>query len=467
MPKLANNTRDYLSTRRGFRPPVVAQNGIAYDPFTPADSFLDIGKSFGTSYLGSKTFNTAYYNSKFPNDPEAAKKKAEQAALTSGVLGGVRSIFSQIKQNRDYQAEMDRIRKLQAKNYYRVPVDNYAYNENIGNAYNNTAYKYGGSVGKKKCQNGGLLDTLLPDTTQDTFSKYGQSPVMPLVQKDAYDTIFKGTLPGVDTVRPELRQEFNILDASARLNTGLLEQTSTKAMSKAQPFRERKFGGLTSKRYQSGGAVDPYDSTTEESGPSYYVQPSTEVYDSTEPDYPSAQDELPMNENGYDLSKFTPTLGGAPLTHQIDNNSVQGVINQIAQKESGGRYDIVNTKGGKNAIFATGKYQFVPKYWHKQIAEFQGTQGKSMNETMERFRQSPQTQDAFMQHVVSDVYMPAVNRMLPLARAYGLGQNELIKMIHYRGISDTQKRLEKGDFRVSASEKAKYSNPDILSYIRN
>ena len=473
MRKLHSSAQEYIGTLRGRPLSQIAQNGIGYNlpEYSPSDSFLDITKSIGSSYLGSKMFHDAYYTDKYPKDPEEAKKRAQQAAITSGVLGGVRSIFSQIKENRDYQFEQDRIRKLQAKNYYRLPVDNYSYNENLVNPYNNTGYKNGGAIGKKKCQTGGLLDTLLPDQTRDTFSKYGQPTVIPAKPMDAYSRAFKDSLPGVDLIKPELRQEFNILDASARLNVGLAEQTSTKSLSKPVPFRERKYGGWAN-MYQDGGVTGSTDSGA-------YVQAATEVFDSTDPGpeytsrndsyFTSAQDELPMNDSGqgYDLSKFTPTLGGAPLNNNFNASSVQGVIDQIAIKESGGRYDIVNTKGGSKAIFATGKYQFVPKYWHKQIAEFQGTQGRSMQETMEHFRQSPQTQDAFMQHVVSNVYMPAVKRMLPLARAYGLGQNELIKMIHYRGISDTEKRLQTGNFKVSASEKSTWNNPDILSYIKN
>jgi hypothetical protein len=223
-----------------------------------------------------------------------------------------------------------------------------------------------------------------------------------------------------------------------------------------------KMGGRV-RKYQEGGAVDAEE-----------VEDEQVTFDSTfspeqrySPEYES-EDVLPLDQEGYtDLSRVRPTLGNVPLRLGMNDGDVAQTINSIAMKESGGDYSVVNTSGGSKAIYATGKYQFVPKYWAPQIAKFQGTEGKSQEETMEMFRKSPQVQDAFMRHVVTDIYLPEVKKLLPMASRYGIGQDALIKMLHYRGIQDTKRRLQTGDFEVSESEKKAYNNPDILKYIGN
>ena len=202
-----------------------------------------------------------------------------------------------------------------------------------------------------------------------------------------------------------------------------------------------------------------FDSTQQ--GESNYSDFDT--YDS----YEGFEDPLPLSPDGdFDLSKMTPTLGNTPHRMNITGGDVSSTVAEIAQHESGGDYGIVNRSGGAAAINATGKYQFVPKYWHKEIAEFQGTTGKSQEETMEAFRTNPKVQDAFMNHVVNKYYLPEVKSLLPMAKQYGIDQGGLIKMLHYRGIEDTRRRLRTGDFTVSQKEKKLYNNPDILDYVR-
>jgi hypothetical protein len=89
-----------------------------------------------------------------------------------------------------------------------------------------------------------------------------------------------------------------------------------------------------------------------------------------------------------------------------------------------------------------------------------------MDETMDYFKNNPQVQEGFMRHVVNKYYLPEVKTLLPMARQYGIDQEGLIKMLHYRGIDDTRKRLQTGNFEVSQKEKALYNNPDILTYVR-
>lgn len=445
-----------------------AQNGIGYNidnPSSEFDSYLNIAQSAGAGFLGSQLFHQGYYNDKYANDPAKAKRRTRDAALFSGITGGVRSIFAQVKEARDYGMEYDRIRNIQANNYYRAPVDNYSYSEFSGNQYNNTAYKNGGKV---KCQTGGLTgDSLLnglpaPARTGSDTAEFLYDPIIGNAQPGYVDPdYYKNQYQGQNWFTPEDKAAANVNYASLLRDQGYTESMHTKTKS-SNRLREKKYGGML---FQDGGAT-----------PESYYAASTDVFDSTSEDsapvvveeafYSAGSlDAVPMSGGSIDLSKVRPTLGNEPIA--VQKGTVTDVINQIASHESGGRYDVVNTSGGAHAINATGKYQFVPKYWYKQIAEFQGTTGKSMQETMDTFKRNPATQDAFMQHVTNNIYLPEVKRLLPLARTYGLGQNELIKMLHYRGIADTRKRLETGNFKVSAEEKARYNNPDILSYIKS
>jgi hypothetical protein len=148
---------------------------------------------------------------------------------------------------------------------------------------------------------------------------------------------------------------------------------------------------------------------------------------------------------------------------EVDSNLVpQGdVIANIGQNESGGDYSVINPTTG-----TTGKYQFHPKYWSSQIRDFMGlSTSTSRDQVMRAFQTSPDAQEKFMKHVVDNVYGPELPTMRSYGRKYGFTDDQLIKLMHYRGISDAKKRLLKGDFEVSAEEKSKYNNPDILEYL--
>jgi len=138
------------------------------------------------------------------------------------------------------------------------------------------------------------------------------------------------------------------------------------------------------------------------------------------------------------------------------------VLEEIGMKESGGNYQAVNPRGG-----ASGKYQFMPTHWGDQIRSFMGLPSDmSKSEVMRNFRNSPEAQESFMQHVYQDIYLPEVEKLRPLAAKYNLTDDQIIKMLHYRGVGDTRKRLQTGNFEVSQEEKRKYNNPDILKYIK-
>lgn len=150
---------------------------------------------------------------------------------------------------------------------------------------------------------------------------------------------------------------------------------------------------------------------------------------------------------------FTPNEGSKKFNNVID---------EIKFRESRGKYGVVN-----EISQTTGAYQFMPKYWAEDIRKFMGIDpSASQKQVMEAFRTNPQAQDAFMAHVVDTKYKPQLPKLRPYAQKYGINDDQLIKLMHYRGIGDATKRLKTGNFAVSAEEKAKYKNPDIMEYLK-
>jgi hypothetical protein len=169
------------------------------------------------------------------------------------------------------------------------------------------------------------------------------------------------------------------------------------------------------------------------------------------------QDEAPIPDSNL-AQQYSQSF--SPVSTSSGSGSMD-VIESIKKHESGGNPEATNMIG------ATGFYQFTP-VWASKISAFMGLpQGTSKDKVMEAFRKNPQAQDAFMKHVVDNIYKPKIEELRPLANKYGFNDNEMIKLLHYRGLNDTEKRLKTGNFEVSQEEKSKYNNPDILSYIKS
>ncbi len=161
----------------------------------------------------------------------------------------------------------------------------------------------------------------------------------------------------------------------------------------------------------------------------------------------------------YDKS-FSPISYSSGSTSSSGSGSMS-VIDSIKKHESGGNPE------AENMIGASGYYQFTPA-WADKIAPFMGLPANTPKaKVMEAFRKNPKAQDDFMQYVVEKIYKPEIERQRPLIDKYGFSDDEMIKLLHYRGVGDTRKRLKTGDFEVSQEEKKKYNNPDILTYIKS
>lgn len=224
----------------------------------------------------------------------------------------------------------------------------------------------------------------------------------------------------------------------------------------------RKLGfGDRFREHQDGGEIlNPViDPTQDLYSPEYKVPPEVED-EVSQVQIEAKEDDTMMNWLFEDLPEEPEEPDEINQTY-FQNKQPTEVIDQIGQQESGGNYEAINPTSG-----ATGKYQFLPSAWASQIKFFMGLPDSFTREqVMQAFRKSPHAQEQFMQYVTENIYKPEVEKLRPLASKYGLDDNKLIRMLHYRGLSDTRKRLQTGDFEVSQEEKAKFRNPDILSYL--
>lgn len=89
-----------------------------------------------------------------------------------------------------------------------------------------------------------------------------------------------------------------------------------------------------------------------------------------------------------------------------------------------------------------------------------------MNQNIDPLPYSDSTKTPEFGPVYSIFARAQLPKLRPYAQKYGLNDEQLIKLMHYRGVGDAIKRLKTGDFSVSAEEKAKYNNPDIMEYLK-
>ena len=226
-----------------------------------------------------------------------------------------------------------------------------------------------------------------------------------------------------------------------------------------------KYGQPLFVKYQEGGEIDTPTQDTQDA-------PDTESLYS--PDFVSPvehsdfepQESLKSGLESWIFQDEAP-IPDTNLAQQYSQSfnpvysSSGDVIESIKKHESGGNPEV------QNMIGATGYYQFTPQ-WASKISAFMGLPSNTpKDQVMKAFAKNPQAQDAFMKHVVENIYKPKIEELRPFANKYGFNDNEMIKLLHYRGLNDAEKRLKTGNFEVSQEEKQKYNNPDILTYIKS
>lgn len=118
----------------------------------------------------------------------------------------------------------------------------------------------------------------------------------------------------------------------------------------------------------------------------------------------------------------------SPFKKGFDFNKFQ---KDTVRTESGGDKNATNAHSS-----AQGKYQFLWGDWGDSIKSVTGVK------TPEEFRSNSKAQDQFFKYYTDKVVLPEVNKLRPLADKYGLSDNELARLVHFRGSTGAKKALE-------------------------
>jgi hypothetical protein len=159
--------------------------------------------------------------------------------------------------------------------------------------------------------------------------------------------------------------------------------------------------------------------------------------------------EGPIHGNGSTGSFYDGLLHG---TNPYPTNFGGGsrLSSQIAEKE-GSRYDQVNTKGG--GAGAVGKYQFRWNLWKDSIQKVTGVKNRT------EFAHSPAAQEKYYNWYEQHVLIPQTKEIQPY-NARRLSQDQLAKLIHYRGIKGAKDYLQ-----GNLADKPEDYNMSISKYI--
>lgn len=226
-------------------------------------------------------------------------------------------------------------------------------------------------------------------------------------------------------------------------------------------------GGLPIPGMQEGGEIDTEslysaDFQGVEQSPSLMTEDPESAFKSTMMEW-IMEEEEPSQGQEYteDMVSEGSTSGGGGGNYSNSTPQFDNVIDSIGYHESRGRYDEVNEK-----TQTVGKYQFMEHWWADKIRDYMGLPASmSKREVMTKFRDNPEAQEGFMRRTIEKEYKPQLAKMRPYAEKYGLNDDQLIKLMHYRGVANAWTRLKSGDFTVSEEEKTKYNNPDVWEYI--
>ena len=139
------------------------------------------------------------------------------------------------------------------------------------------------------------------------------------------------------------------------------------------------------------------------------------------------------------VPKF-PTLG-------LDKSKF---MTDTAQTESGGDYKAKNKTSS-----ASGRYQFLWGTWGESIQKVTGVKNEK------QFRDTPGAQDKFFNFYTDKVIKPAVDRLADLAERHKLSQNDLARIIHFRGEKGAERALKLNQL----NKKLENNNMTINQYL--
>ena len=143
------------------------------------------------------------------------------------------------------------------------------------------------------------------------------------------------------------------------------------------------------------------------------------------------------------------------LPKNIVDRLVSNLQIGIAEIESGkDGYVARNTDNSNPDLQALGKYQFVPKYWWKDIQSFAKKNGYDNINDHEDFLRSPSLQDSFFRHYVKKDILPQAQKV------YESGQNpdnltleEMTAFFHFQSPEVAKKAITMGEEEYRKSTK--------------
>ena len=308
-----------------------------------------------------------------------------------------------------------------------------------------------------KYQQGGLLDSIwnsgseMLSKASDTLLNLGSSTpaVEPKPEVPYIDSLLQSTQKGDALEKLEMEQH------QWRMQNKMFGESSNKSKSKPR-FLEKQEGGFIDEDLYSNTFNPGYDNSSDSFNDLIEAEQTQMM-----------QDQAFENDIDWILQdSINREQSESAETHSIKSNQYTprtfgNVIDKIGRQESGNNYAAWNETSN-----TVGKYQFMESKWADEIKTFMDLPPQlTPRQVMKAFQNSPKSQDAFMQHVVETKYKPVLPEMRELGKQYGFTDDDLIRMMHYRGIADTRKRLKTGDFQVSESEQKIYRNPQILDYL--
>ena len=165
----------------------------------------------------------------------------------------------------------------------------------------------------------------------------------------------------------------------------------------------------------------------------------------------------------------------APKT--FDVNEIKAGLAYIETGGETGRYKNPYGVVNKSSTKATGKYQYLP-YWHqennKAIQKFavskgyKDFKGKSNNEVMKMFKNSPKLQEEYTDHMILGEYTQTAKNKKYNAVLDKYGMTDTIALLHFAGANNVKKfnkRLEKDPNAYFQTPKGDAPNVTVDKYL--
>jgi hypothetical protein len=132
------------------------------------------------------------------------------------------------------------------------------------------------------------------------------------------------------------------------------------------------------------------------------------------------------------------------ITPEVEERIIENLSKMLSSVESNGDYTAVNDSADSEDLQALGKYQFVPRYWWKEIKEFGGKNGYEI-ETYQDFLNSPSLQDSYFRHYVKETLIPQAKKAFEGENPDNLSFEEVAGFFHYQKPEVAKKAVAEGE----------------------